>query len=381
MYIHTDVFAAQSSKKKGDPCGDAWDVYRDNQATTLILADGIGSGIKAHIAATMCVARLKALLEQGSSLREAFRALTQTMDKAWGTKDPFAVFCLARILNNGQATILSYEMPPPLLVNHRMAQVLEGRIYMQNKAMIHESNCTVSKGEGLVLMSDGITQAGIGKHFPLGWESEGVKRFIQADLPVDRLDGESLVTDIHAQARVYWPAGNGDDCTVLAAINRRGIIVNWLSGPPANNADDKTCVQNFIKSEGIHVVSGGTTAKIVARETQTLVSVKNDINPITPPSYEIAGIELVTEGLVTLNQVFHLLDEDPEDYPENSPVSALAWQLKMADRVNIWEGKAANPGEGLIAFRQQGLLPRDKVLEAIRKKLLEMGKLVVSQSY
>ena len=381
MYIHTDVFAAQSSKKKGDPCGDAWDVYRDNQATTLILADGIGSGIKAHIAATMCVARLKALLEQGSSLREAFRALTQTMDKAWGTKDPFAVFCLARILNNGQATILSYEMPPPLLVNHRMAQVLEGRIYMQNKAMIHESNCTVSKGEGLVLMSDGITQAGIGKHFPLGWESEGVKRFIQADLPVDRLDGESLVTDIHAQARVYWPAGKGDDCTVLAAINRRGIIVNWLSGPPANNADDKTCVQNFIKSEGIHVVSGGTTAKIVARETKTFVSVKNDINPITPPSYEIAGIELVTEGLFTLNQVFHLLDEDPEDYPENSPVSALAWQLKMADRINIWEGKAANPGEGLIAFRQQGLLPRDKVLEAIRKKLLEMGKLVVSRSY
>lgn len=381
MYIHTDVFAAQSPKKKGDPCGDAWDVYRDNQATTLILADGIGSGIKAHIAASMCVSRLKTMLAMGASLREAFKALTQTMNKAWGTKDPFAVFTLARILNNGQSTVLSYEMPPPLLLNKRLAQVLKGRIYTENKAVIHESACTVAKGEALLLMSDGITQAGIGKHFPMGWESDGVRRFIQADLPVAHLDGDALVTDIHAQARTYWPAGKGDDCTVLAAVNRRGIIVNWLSGPPVNKSDDKMMVKDFLNSEGIHVVSGGTSSKIVAREKNTIVNVKKDNNPITPPAYEIEGIELVTEGLVTLNQVFHLLDEDTDEYPDSSPVSALAWQLRMADRVNVWEGKAENPGEGLIAFRQQGLMSRPKVLHAICEKLLTMGKLVVKQTF
>jgi len=380
MYIHTDVFAAQSSKKKGDPCGDDWDVYRDNQATTIILADGIGSGIKAHIAARMCVSRLKALLSKGVSLREAFKALTQTMNKAWGTQAPFAVFTLARILNNGRTTVLSYEMPPPLLVNKKLAQVLNGRTYTESKAVILESTCLVNKGEALLLMSDGITQAGIGKFFPLGWESDGVKRFIQADLPVERLNGEALVTDIHAQARAYWPAGKGDDCSVLAALNRRGIIVNWFTGPPVNKNDDKTVVKEFLDSAGIHIVSGGTTSKIVAREQNLPLSIKKDLNPITPPSYEIDGIELVTEGLVTLNQVFHLLDEDPEDYPENSPVSALAWQLRMADRVNIWEGKAVNPGEGLIAFRQQGLMSRQKVLAAIHTKLLQMGKLVVFRS-
>ncbi|HOI31969.1 MAG TPA: hypothetical protein PLC47_04320, partial [Bacteroidales bacterium] len=286
-----------------------------------------------------------------------------------------------RILNNGQSTVLSYEMPPPILLNKYLAQVLKGRIYTEDKAVILESVCTIAKGEALLLMSDGITQAGIGKHFPMGWEADGVRRFIQADLPVDRLDGDALVTDIHAQARAYWPAGKGDDCTVLAAVNRRGIIVNWFSGPPVNRNDDKKMVKDFLKSKGIHVVSGGTSSKIVAREKNTFVNVKKDLNPITPPAYEIDGIELVTEGLVTLNQVFHLLDEDPDEYPDSSPVSALAWQLRMADRVNIWEGKAENPGEGLIAFRQQGLMPRSKVLHSICEKLLKMGKLVVRQTF
>jgi len=380
FYIHTDVFAAQTSKRPGQPCGDQWGVYRDRQATTIILSDGLGSGIKAHIAATMCVARIKAMLEAGSSLREAFNALTRTMDKAWGTAEPFAVFTVARILNNGQTTVLSYEMPPPIFINRVSVQLLNKHVYTRNKAIITESVCSIGKDEGLLIMSDGITQAGIGKLFPMGWESDGVKRFLQAKLPLKKLDGEMLAIDVHAQARAYWPAGTGDDCTVVAMVNRRGIIVNWLSGPPINKADDENWVKTFLNTPGIHVVSGGTTANLVSRITGNPLQVIDTYSAITPPAYELPDIEMVTEGVVTLNQVFNLLDEDPDAYPENSPVSDLAWQLRMADRINLWQGMAENKGESFIAFKQQGLMSRSKVLTAISERLRQMGKLVVCQN-
>lgn len=380
QYIHTDVFAAQTSKRPGQPCGDQWDVYRDKQATTVILSDGLGSGIKAHIAATMCVARIKAMLAAGSSLREAFEALTRTMDKAWGTAEPFAVFTVARVLNNGQTTVLSYEMPPPIFINKVNVQLLNEHVYTRNKAIITESVCNISKEEGLLLMSDGITQAGIGKFFPMGWESEGVKRFLQARLPLKKLDGEMLAMDVHAQACAYWPVGTGDDCSVVALVNRRGIVVNWLSGPPKDKADDENWVKSFLNTPGIHIISGGTTANLVSRITANPLQVIDTYSAITPPAYELPDIEMVTEGVVTLNQVYNLLDEDPAAYPENSPVSDLAWQLKMADRINLWQGMAENKGESFIAFKQQGLMSRSKVLGAISDRLRQMGKLVVYQS-
>ena len=377
MYIHSDLFAVQSSKKQGSPCGDSFEVLRDSSATTIVLADGLGSGIKAHIAANMCVSRLTGLIRMGMSAREAFLTVSATMDAVWGTGDPFAVFTIARILNNGQTTVLSYEMPAPLLINKAYCQVLRNRVYTRGKAIIHESDCFIDRGEGLVLISDGITQAGIGKYFPMGWDVEGVRAFIQSRLPVERLNGEELTKVIHDQARAYWPEGKGDDCSVLMAVNRRGVIVNLLTGPPASKTDDTLWVNQFNEAEGIHLISGGSTAKITARELGLRIDVNEAGNPITPPSYLIHGFELVTEGMVTLNQVYHLLDEDPADYPADSAASEMAAFLKMADRINVWLGQAPNASEGNIEFKQQGLLSRQKIGSKIVKRLQEQGKLVV----
>ncbi|MCE1200712.1 MAG: serine/threonine-protein phosphatase [Bacteroidia bacterium] len=381
MYIHTDVFVAQSAKKPGDPCGDAWGVHRDTLATTVILADGLGSGIKAHIAATMCVARLTEHLRSGSTIREAFDAVSATMDKAWGSGEPFAVFTIARLLNIGQATVLCYETPSPLLVARAFTQLPEYRVHMRNRAMVHEAVCKVDKDEGLLLFTDGVTQAGIGKHFPEGWEVSGIRRFVQGMLPVERLEGQQLVDRIHRQARQYWPAGKGDDITVLFALNRRGVVVNLMSGPPADRFKDELMVEQFTESQGIHIISGGSTAKMVARIKGRSIDIAPAESAITPPSYLIDGFELVTEGAVTLNQAFHLLDEPLENYPAGSPASDLAYFLKMADRVNVWLGNAENLGDNDIEFRQQGLYPRPKIIRAISERLQQQGKLVVLQSF
>ena len=110
-YLYVDTYEKQSSKTRGLPCGDVIAVHRDETATTIIISDGLGSGIKANIVAHMCVSRAKELLSRGASLKFVFNSLAETMNKAWGTTEPFAVFCLVRILSNGETHILSYEFP------------------------------------------------------------------------------------------------------------------------------------------------------------------------------------------------------------------------------------------------------------------------------
>jgi len=380
MYIHTDVFAVQSSKKHGQPCGDAHGVLRDSEATTLVLADGLGSGIKANIAASMCVSRLLQLIKMGMTIREAFDAVSATMDLVWGNGSPFAVFTIARILNNGQTTILSYEMPPPLQMNHSYAQVLRDRVYTRQKAIIHESDCQISKGEALVLVSDGISQAGIGLHFPEGWGAEGVRQFLQTHLPIERIDGQFIAKSVHDKGRSYWPENKGDDCSVLVAVNRRGIVVNLLSGPPNRLADDENWVKSFQQSNGIHLICGGSTARITSRILNLHLSVNEPDNTITPPSYSLDGFELVTEGMITLNQAYHLLDEDIELFPDASPATELAEYLKNADRINIWLGLAENLNEAAIEIKQQGLRKRQRIIQKIADRLRNQGKLVIINS-
>lgn len=377
MYIHTDIFCFQSPKKKGNPCGDAYGIYRDSSATFAVLADGLGSGIKAHIAAKMCVSRLLGLIKGGVSVREAFKAVTDTMDKVWGTGDPFSVFTVLKIMNNGNSVVLSYEMPPPIIVNPLYAHVLNDRVYSINKAIIHESTCTLSKDEGILMVSDGITQAGIGKRFRDGWGAEGVTRFLQSGLTGARLNGEEIVIDVHAQACAFWPKDSGDDCSALFALNRNGIEVNLMCGPPSSKEYDYEFVNSFMNSGGIKIICGGSTSKMVASVTGREINISQTGNRITPPSYEIKGIEMVCEGLVTLNQAYHLLEEDNISPDKNNPAAELASYLKMADRINIWEGLAQNTGDGHIEFKQQGLSNRSKILKAITQRLTSQGKLIV----
>lgn len=377
MYIHTDIYAIQSPKITGESCGDAYGVFRDESATTIVLSDGLGSGITAHIAANMCVSRLIGLIKAGFSLREAFAALSQTMDKAWGNNEPFAVFTVARILNNGQTTVLSYEMPASLLINNTYCQVIQDRVFTQHKAVVHESSCLLDKDDGLILLSDGITQAGMGKIFDLGWEIEGVRKFVQSRLPVNRIDGESMARLVHDKARSFGPNGKGDDCSVVLALNRRGVIVNLLTGPPTDRLQDEIWVNGFFQSEGIHLVSGGSTALIAARSKNQKLITRERGAVSDLPSYELDGCELVTEGIVTLNQVYNLLDEKIEKLTDDNPVIQMCYFLKIADRVNIWLGTAMNSNDDPLEFRQLGLVAREKIIEKIIGKLQTQGKLVV----
>lgn len=375
-YLHVEIASAQSAKRPHDPCGDYFRFERSPLATTIVCADGIGCGVKANVAAVMCVARLFELLERDFSLREAFAAVARTMLAAMGSDLPFVAFSVARVHADGRTTVLSFESPPPVFVGRREAQVLTQRSINLEQAVAGEAQCHLEAGEGLLLCSDGITQAGMGAGLRMGWEPAGVCRFIN-NLLADGTMLASLPKEVHDYALRISGRRHTDDCTVLLAACRPGRIVNILSGPPADPASDHAVVAEFLRSEGEKIVCGGTTAKIVADRTGAVVEVEEPSSLIAPPAYRVQGIDLVTEGAVTLNQVYHVLDEDPAELTEYSGVTRLCDLLRTADRVNITLGRARNPAEADISFRQQGILTRRKIVPLLADKLCKAGKLVV----
>jgi hypothetical protein len=378
-YVHVDLELTQSSKKPGAPCGDVFDCERTAAATTMVCADGIGSGIRARIAAEMCVSRVMGLLRSGFSLRKTVASVVSGMERSRDPSRPFAAFSVVRILNDGLATILSYEAPSPILLNGRHASLLPHVPVDLGGAFPLESTCFLEPGDALVIMSDGITQAGLGSRLTLGWETEGVLRYINDRLG-DGILPKELPQQIHREARQLWEKG-GDDCTVAAAICRRGQIVNILTGPATRRSDDSQVVRRFIQSDGIKIVCGGTTAEIVARILKQKVCVEQQAKSlVAPPRYSIAGVDLVTEGAVTLNQVYNVLDEDIRNLTEDSGVTEMCALLQIADRVNIFFGGAKNAANADISFRQRGILDRSRVIPLIVDRLESAGKLVVVES-
>lgn len=379
-YIHTNVEIKQSPKKHGNECGDVVEVYRDAISTNIILCDGIGSGLVAHIYATMCCSRIVEMLREGISLKKTFDSVGDTMNKAWGKNKPFSVFTIARILDNGNTTVMAYDMPPPIFVCKQYAEIANSRVYYWEKAKISESHFQINQHEGVLLMSDGITQSGLGNGLVNGWETEGVVRFVNHLKIDDQHYFSELVKEIHQRALLYWGKKYGDDCTVVSAHNRRGITLNVLTGTPEDRENDSGFVNEYMESEGIKVVCGGSTSRMLARELKKPIEIIEEELSVTPPTYRIPGITLATEGMITLNQLYNLLNEDISYSDDHSIIVELVEYFDTADKVLFWVGKASNIGNDLLELKQQGIQNRLKIVKLISEKLIQMNKLVIVKS-
>jgi hypothetical protein len=374
-YIETAI--AQSAKKAGRICGDYVVIDRTPEATTVVVADGIGTGIKARVAAVMYASRLMELIRLGFTLREACGKVVETMHEARTNDIPFAAFSICRILNSGHATIFSYEIPAPVLINNYLAAYKPTqRSFAMGLEMIAEVNCVLDKGDGIVLMSDGVSQAGLGHQYRMGWGTEGVCDFVNGCL-VRRVDLKDIPGEILGKVKEISGTTYGDDTTCVLLICREAHSLNILTGPPHDKGKDRDTIKRFMDRKGTKVICGSTTAEVVARMLNVSVNVKDLSHAFhKPPSFEIEGIDYATEGAVTLNQVYNILDEKVESLDRTSSVSSLYKLLHSADTINFIVGTAMNPGHENIVFRQMGMFPRQVIVELLAEKLKKMGKLV-----
>ena len=376
-YLHIDLTSRQAAKHPDGPCGDVVAHRRTELGTDIILCDGIGSGIHAYVAATLHVSRMQTLLAEGFSLRRTFASVIATVDKWRDPAKPYAAVTLARILNDGEVTVLTYDAPAPVLMGNGHADVLPQRPLVIDGALAQQSSCFLAPGEGVLFFSDGITQAGIGNGSAEGWTSEGVAGHASRLLATSCDPGRILESIQREALRLDGGIGR-DDMTVVCARCRLGRTLHILTGPPADKRCDADVVYRFLAMEGPKVVCGATTAAIVARVAGRKLTIDREpTSLISPPKYSLEGIDLVTEGAVTLNQLCNILDVPEEEFEEVNPVTELAELLNQADRVDFILGRGANPANDSMGFRQQGIIKREAIVPVLTRKLRTRGKLVM----
>ena len=378
-YLHFDLETAASAKVPGDACGDVVSAWRTRDCTWVILADGLGHGIKANLQATLHTSRLQRLLGLNYSFREAFCTVAATVHANRTCDLPYAALIAARIRTNGEATILTYDAPNPVFLSRTQVTDLPGRALPEGQPLVLESSAFLEAGEALLLFSDGVTQAGLGQGLTTGWTLPGVVHFLKTRLR-EGIVMQQLGREVHDQARRLWNKVRGDDVTALSLLARQGHSLAILTGTPMRRSDDASVIRDFLATPGTKAVCGASTAKMLARHLGVQLQVDQHLpSAITPPRYFIEGIDLVTEGVITLNQVLNILDQDPNRFEPDSPVSHLARALLEADRVDFWVGQAPNLGAQDISVLQQGIQPRRVVIPLLMQLLERQGKLVTCE--
>ncbi|MEI6503868.1 MAG: SpoIIE family protein phosphatase, partial [Armatimonadota bacterium] len=254
--------------------------------------------------------------------------------------------------------------------------LLPQRTRTVENALIGESHLQLAPGDAIMAFSDGVTQSGLGLSQRLGWRVEGAQQHL-TELLSQRRPLREMAQAVHDRARELWEGVGGDDVTVAMVLARLGKTLNIFTGPPSSKAHDRPVANRFLMMDGWKVVAGSTTSEIVADFLGQELKVEQDAtSQLAPPRYYLDGVDLVTEGAITLNQVYNIIDEDPGNLEAETGVTELYRLLHEADRINFIVGVARNPAHGDLHFRQRGILTRSHIVPLLSEKLQELGQLV-----
>lgn len=357
-------------------CGDSVAVSPHPDSVILALSDGLGSGVKANILATLTTQIAMHMLENELPLGEVVQTLGETLPVCRIRKIAYSTFAIAQFFSKGFARVVEFDSPPAILVRRRKVQpVVSSERSIEGKT-IHESTLDLQDGDWVVFVSDGVLNAGIGGVYPLGWGWDQAARYVEEHAH-PALSAEELAQKVADTVSALYDHAPGDDVSVVVIKVRRRLVATVFTGPSADRGADAAIVSRFVTRTGRRAVCGGTTAQIVARHLGQSLEV--DLSTMTsevPPTAHIAGIDLVTEGILTLTRVSELLQSQASKDSVRFQADGAAAMMRLlleADSVHFLVGHAINPAH------QNPDLPthlgiRLRVVEDIAEQLRARGK-------
>lgn len=391
MSFSIDVSWKSLNKHEEELCGDKVEVLRTEDSDIVILADGMGSGVKANILATLTSKILGTMLREGASIESCVETVAKTLPICRVRKVAYATFSILQIFHSGEAYLAEFDNPSCVFI--RDGKIIDypyGIREIEGKK-VHEYRFRIKKNDCFILMSDGVIYAGAGSILNLqGWTWEAMSEYA-LKCTKKTLSASRLAVMLSQACDELYEEKPGDDTTVAVArvIARR--VVSIFTGPPAKKEDDERIVQDFMHGEGKKVISGGTSANIAARVLGKEITTKVDTaNPDVPPMAVIDGIDLVTEGVLTLGKCLKLLKKyvrgefDAEFFDEldaDNGASCLARLLiEECTELNLFVGTAVNNAhkESELNFE---LSMRQNLVEQLVRTAEEMEKKVTVRYY
>ena len=373
--LHYDVQIRQHNKDGHDLCGDHIAAFSFKDSYYYAIFDGIGSGVYANLAAIGSSGRWARMIREGISISEACETMASDMNRAKNTRSPFTAFTALMLTRHGNVLLYTYESPKAILRRGKVTQVLEPHQYNVGGDIFGETKFDLDEGDVLFLFSDGISQAGLGCTYPLGWNEEGVASYIQVcskDNPDDQ-----ILDCLVERCRNLSGGYHGDDSTIIMIKTVKARHLSLFSGPPSSRGLDEEFAQSFRNAKGVRIICGSSTSGILARELSVRLSLISEGDGFSsPPRYAMKGADLVTEGALELNQVAKLLEADVDEITGDTPAEQLAQLLLDTDVIDIYEGTARNEAHRMTFFRQLGIKPRRDALRSIMNSLELMGKMI-----
>ncbi len=393
MGVTVDVAYKSLNKFSEILCGDKVEILQTGDSHILILADGMGSGVKANILATMTSKILGTMFLNGATLEECVETIVETLPVCQVRQVAYSTFSILQVFNSGEAYLVEFDNPGCVFIRSGSLVSIPKNSRVIRDKQINEYRFHVKKGDALILMSDGTIHAGVGQLLNFGWQWDDLAAYAvkQYRLTVSAVRLASALCRACDELYQFRP---GDDTTVavMRVIDRKPV--HLLTGPPKSQKDDIGIVKDFLSGEdGVkRIVCGGTSANIVSRVTGKKLDVSLDYNDSEiPPIAYMEGIELVTEGVLTLNRVLQLL----KSYVKNESVSeeffleldrangaSMAAKMIIEDctELHLYVGRAIN-----IAYQNPGL-PfdlgiRQNLVEQLKQTAGEMGKKVTVTYY
>ncbi len=332
-------------------CGDHVDVVENDDSTIIVLADGLGSGVKASILSTLTSKIISTMLAAGLDITDAVETIAATLPICSERKTAFSTFTIIRIVNNERADIIQYENPNVVLLRDGESYDYPiTQMYIGEKIIFH-SSVKLQDGDIFIAMSDGLLYASDNGVLNDNWSRDGLIDYV-APLWAAGLTAKTLTSILLDETVKLYGGKPFDDATVCVVKIRQRHTVNIAVGPPRNRNDSHRMMSLFFAKEGKHVVCGGTTASIAADYLHEPVKMNyTSPDPDIPPISEVNGIDLVTEGIVTLDHVLtYALDYINQNqsfeqwsYKKDGASLIARTLFEEATDINMFIGKAINP--------------------------------------
>lgn len=333
--------------------GDMVNVVRLEDCTIIVLADGLGSGVKANILATLTSKIAGTMLKEGADIYETVDTIANTLPVCKVRNIAYSTFTIIKIYNNGEAYIAEYDNPPFFAMRNGESMEISKKKSIINDKVIKESNLVLQEDDVLTVVSDGVIHAGLGEILNLGWQWKDVEAYLKKRTS-SNLNVQVVAKDLLEACWDLYCRKPGDDTTVVSIKVRKPSFVNLFTGPPKDKEKDSMVIKNFMDAPGKKVICGGTAANIAERELGRKLKVNLEFfNKDVPPTATMEGIDLITEGVLTLSMVIEKIKKylNPSsknieyiDCDGKDGVSSLV-KILMEDctHLNLWVGMAVNP--------------------------------------
>lgn len=382
--------AHESLCKKGEElCGDKVEVIRSENDVIVVLSDGLGSGVKANILATLTSKIIATMLAGGASIDECIETIASTLPVCSERGIAYSTFTILRVDFEGNAFLVQYDCPESVWIRNGKALELEKSWREVSGKPIFEARFTMQQEDMLIMFSDGVIHAGVGQLLNLGWERENVVKYLEQAYQKD-ISALALTRQLLAACDSLYMQQPGDDTTVVGIKARKPMPVYIMVGPPVKPEDDEKVVQELMSCTGKRVVCGGTTSQIVSKITGEELQIDlTYYNAAVPPTGTIKGIDLVTEGVITLGKTYEIIQQfqssssitEIQKLDKKDGATKLAHMLlEDSTEVRFLVGRAMNPAH------QNPDLPLSlslklRLVEDIADCLRKAGKRVVIEHY